>query len=291
MHKYQFEVFTSPCEVIIYDTPKTKADTYASSILKSAKHLEQKYNFFDERSYLSSLNSRKESTLDLQTKEVLKEARELCRLTDGVFDISVGTLKKNFHEELKHFVGIENWEIKKDKLIFTNPHTKLDLGGVIKEYAVDRAALYLRKSKVSSALINFGGDLYALGTKPDGSTFEALETYKMSHIDNYIGCPMVIGRHKDMTYNAFNTALKTIRTKFEGDSYPYYRIPTMMFPMMAEFMNFGKPVCSELSIFSLELAGMSNIDRHWGYTPENLLSTMRRLDEIEIVHDAVWEGV
>ena len=171
MHKYQFEVFTSPCEVILYDIAKPKADTLASSILKTSKHLEQKYNFYDKHSYLSALNSRKEHHLDLQTKEVLKETRELYKLTDGVFDISVGTLKKNFHEDLKQFVGIEHWEIKKDKLVFDNPHTQLDLGGVIKEYAVDRAAMFLRKSKVKSALINFGGDLYALGAKPDGQAF------------------------------------------------------------------------------------------------------------------------
>ena len=168
MHKYKFEVFTSPCEVTIYDIPKAKADTLASSILKTSKHLQLKYNFYDNRSYLSALNERRESALDLQTKEILKESRELHKLTDGVFDISVGTLKKNLHED---YVGVNHWEIKKDKLVFDNPYTALDLGGVVKEYAVDRAAQFLRKSKVKSALINFGGDLYALGSKPDGSPF------------------------------------------------------------------------------------------------------------------------
>lgn len=171
MHKYQFEVFTSPCEVTLYDISKQKADTLASQILKNSKHLELKYTFFNSTSYLSKLNNREEQVLDFETKDILTQTRTLYDMTNGVFDISVGTIK-NLHEDLlKQFVGIKNWEIKKDKLVFSNPYTKLDLGGVIKEYAVDKAVQLLKKSKISSALINFGGDLYALGNKPDGSPF------------------------------------------------------------------------------------------------------------------------
>ncbi|HEX4932148.1 MAG TPA: FAD:protein FMN transferase, partial [Gemmatimonadaceae bacterium] len=45
---------------------------------------------------------------------------------------------------------------------------QLDLGGIAKGYGVDRAAAILRDWGVRHALVNVGGDLYAIGTAPDG---------------------------------------------------------------------------------------------------------------------------
>ena len=45
---------------------------------------------------------------------------------------------------------------------------ELDLGGVGKEYAVDRAAGVLREAGVSSALVEFAGDVRTVGRRGDG---------------------------------------------------------------------------------------------------------------------------
>ena len=45
---------------------------------------------------------------------------------------------------------------------------RLDLGSIAKGYGVDRAALALRRSGIEHAIVVAGGDLYALGTAPDG---------------------------------------------------------------------------------------------------------------------------
>ena len=44
----------------------------------------------------------------------------------------------------------------------------LDLGGVAKGYAMDEAVKALREAGIQHALINAGGSVYALGTRPDG---------------------------------------------------------------------------------------------------------------------------
>jgi thiamine biosynthesis lipoprotein len=48
----------------------------------------------------------------------------------------------------------------------------LDLGGLAKEYAVDRACEILRASGVKNALLNFAGDVAAVGPKGDGSPWQ-----------------------------------------------------------------------------------------------------------------------
>ena len=51
---------------------------------------------------------------------------------------------------------------------FTDPEIALDLGGIGKGYAVDRAVAALRSWGIERALVNAGGDLYALGGSEDG---------------------------------------------------------------------------------------------------------------------------
>ena len=166
---YKFECFTSPCEVQLYCDDKHQSDNCAKDILKESKKLEKKYNYFDSDSYLFQLNDRKTNILDTETKSVLSRAKQYYKKTNKIFDITIITSKNN--SELSKFVGCEHFEIKKDKLYFNNDFTKIDLGGFIKEYSVDKAVSIIKKYKIKSALINFGGDLFAIGKKPNKEKF------------------------------------------------------------------------------------------------------------------------
>jgi thiamine biosynthesis lipoprotein len=46
------------------------------------------------------------------------------------------------------------------------PGMELDLAGIAKGYAVDRCAMILRSYGVTSALVNLGGNMYAIGAPP-----------------------------------------------------------------------------------------------------------------------------
>ncbi len=54
-------------------------------------------------------------------------------------------------------------------LVYHDPDVSIDLGAIAKGYAVDRAAGVLRDSGIRAALVNVGGDLYAIGSSADGS--------------------------------------------------------------------------------------------------------------------------
>lgn len=173
---------TTPCELLIYASSKEHARSVAKEVLIQTKELEKKYNYFDPDSLVSKINSRQIQTLDAQSKDLLSRAKTFYELTGSVFDITLATIKPLYKlhslhelekqkERLLPYVGCEHFSIKKNKIFFDNPHTKIDLGGMVKEYAVDRAAALLKKRKITSALVNFGGDIYALGLKPDGKPF------------------------------------------------------------------------------------------------------------------------
>ena len=173
---------TSPCEVHIFSDNPNRSRQIASKILETSKALERKYNFYNPNSFLSQINQRKIDKLDMQTKNLLSRAKLFYSRTDGIFDITMGTLTQSrklksiieIEDEVARllpFVGVEHFKIKKSKIIFDNPHTLMDLGGFVKEFAVESAIKILRKEKITSALINFGGDIYALGAKPNGELF------------------------------------------------------------------------------------------------------------------------
>jgi len=223
---------TSPCEVHIYAKEKSQADHIAKKILRMAKELEKKYNFYDSNSYLSALNQRKTDTLDAQTKDLLSRAKLFYNKTNGIFDITMGTLTQSrklptlaeIEEEMQRlepFVGVEHFKIKRNRVVFDNPHTLIDLGGFVKEYAVDLAVKILKKEKIASALINFGGDIYALGSKPNGEPF----TIGIKNPKN----PQTYIESFKLTNQALTTSASYERNhKVEGKSYSHIITQTAM---------------------------------------------------------------
>jgi thiamine biosynthesis lipoprotein len=180
---YKFECFTSPCEVQLFCNDRQKANNCAKEILEETKRLELKYNYFNSNSLISKINNRTINILDNETKNILTKAKQYYKLTNGIFDITIATIKDLYQDnnnlkdiaskkiKLLPYIGCEHYNIKKNKIYFDNIYTKIDLGGFVKEYSVDKAILIIKKYHIKSALVNFGGDIYALGKKPDNSKF------------------------------------------------------------------------------------------------------------------------
>ena len=194
---------STECEIQIYlDTiSKIKADKCASDILQCVKKLESKYNYFDSSSLLSDINSRKIETIDTQTKDILSRAKKYYTLTNQIFDITTATIKDIYKltsldqmekekKRLSQYIGCEHFKISKNKIYFDNIFTKIDFGGFVKEYAVDCAVNILKKYKIKSALINFGGDIYALGLKPNNEKFTVAIKNPLNTDENILHIPI-----------------------------------------------------------------------------------------------------
>ena len=184
-YQFTFSAMTTACECQLFTESLEKAQSIALKIKHNTLRLEKKYNFFNLQSLLSTqINNRQFSSVDIdaETLKVLTQVKVLEQLTDHYFDITVGTIKhcdqfEKLHEidqcraDLRQYMGPDSWWLTDGKLYFANDFCKLDLGGVIKEIAVDQAISLCKAQRLKSALINFGGDLYALGRKPDGQKF------------------------------------------------------------------------------------------------------------------------
>jgi len=204
-HNFEFLAMTTPCKVQIYKESKAKALHCFEEIKKNTLYLEKKYNFYDKTSFLSKkINHRNTNRIkvDTQTATILEQIRTLSQKVNNHFDITIGTLKECYTyqniddvnhsiEKLQGKYGIDSWDIQGRILTFKYDETKIDLGGVIKEYAVDEAVKIVKKHGILSAIINFGGDIFCVGKKDINSLFS-------------IG----IKNPKDKTHNLFSVNLE-----------------------------------------------------------------------------------
>ena len=180
IYTHHFMAMTVPCEVTLI---APNAAQIALDIETNTKRLEEKFNFYAKTSMLTTVINKRSSkriSIDNETKNILTKVREYSALTQGIFDITVGTVKtllqnssltrEQIYQDATPYMGLAAWEIEDNTLILDYPMTQLDLGGVIKEVAVDQA-LAIAEHACSGVLINFGGDIRVSGCKPDGSEF------------------------------------------------------------------------------------------------------------------------
>jgi len=143
---------------------------------------------YKENSEVSILNREGENHLSAETLQVIREAINFSEITGGAFDITCRPLinlwKKAKKEkvipspqEIKEALSLVGYEKIKilpegDVVRFKQKGMQIDLGGIAKGYAVDRAIETLRKNGIRRALVNAGGDLYALGNGPGGEKWK-----------------------------------------------------------------------------------------------------------------------
>ena len=123
------------------------------------------------------------------TEEVivlLEQALHYSEISNGAFDITVGRLidlwgfgtgtnqvpSEMELDEALGSVGYQGLEIDADANRVRIPSgTVIDLGGIAKGYAVDRARKVLEAKGIKSGMIYAGGDITTIGAKPDGSAW------------------------------------------------------------------------------------------------------------------------
>ena len=117
--------------------------------------------------------------------EVIERAIFFAELSDGAFDPTIGPLVSLWgiggdtphlpsQGEIDAILPLVNWrDIEIDKntatVFLKRPGMALDLGGVAKGYAADKAEEIVKKARLRRALIDLGGNIVVYGEKPDGS--------------------------------------------------------------------------------------------------------------------------
>lgn len=168
-------------------TSDIKARKAIDAAFAEIARVEKLFSIHKKDSEISRINSLKKGQrikINDEAYEVIDRALGLCRITGGAFDITVGPLVKLWEkanergslpsdEEIEAAlgpVGPQNISLRKsDKTIgFMKDGVELDLGGVAKGYASDRAMIILKNMGIKNAIVNSGGDMHCIGSRSRG---------------------------------------------------------------------------------------------------------------------------
>jgi len=187
-------------------------------------------------------------TVDERTLEVIKAGLSFGRLSNGMFDITIGRVSRlwNFgieqnvqgtvpaSSELFEAIGTVDYRqviISGDTVQLGNPDAWIDLGAIAKGYIGDKVAGLLKERGVSGALINLGGDVVALGNRHDGTPWRVALRDPGGSTDEWLGVVEAA--------NVSVIASGTYERRFELDGVIYHHIidPKTGMPVKSDIVS------------------------------------------------------
>jgi len=195
---HRFTAMNSPCEIQFDSDSRRLARIFGAKAEAEAARIEAKYSRYQPDSLLSKINRSNGSPVlvDEETMGLLHYADTCHKLSDGLFDVTSGVLRRIWRfdgsgtipsdaeiEALLPLIGWDKVKLGADSVTL-EPGMEIDFGGIGKEYAVDRVLLALAADTKVPLLVNFGGDLRVsapLGSgKPWRISIEAAEAGRRS---------------------------------------------------------------------------------------------------------------
>ena len=190
-----------PVTIQVVASSEEKAQEAIAAAFAAITQANNLFSSYVPQSEVSRLNRSggRQCHVSSQTAALLARSVEISELTGGAFDITAGPLIKLWKKPIKaaelyrelsgtevkapeptlpakeeldaarKLVGCKRLTLGPNSAKLETPGMAVDLGGIAKGYAVDKAIEALKAKGIRHALVDAGGDGYALGTRPDGS--------------------------------------------------------------------------------------------------------------------------
>lgn len=169
----RFAAMASPCEILIESGDRELATRLTRTAADEAWRIEDKFSRYIPDNIVGQINTANGRPIEVddETASLLDFAATLYDLSDGRFDITSGVLREVWTfdggdripdpEAVDNVLQRVGWRRLswRRPVLALQPGMQIDLGGIGKEYAVDRVAGMLSEATACSVVVNFGGDL------------------------------------------------------------------------------------------------------------------------------------
>ena len=176
-------------EISVVTEDEKWADECIDAAIEEISRIEQLLTTFKESSQTNEVNANagiRPVKVDTEVFDLVKRSLKISQLTQGAFDITYGSINKQFWnfdtsmttlpdvELAKQSVRLINYRKvqlnEKDCTVFLKDKgMRIGFGGIGKGYAADKAKNVLRQKGVKSGVVNAAGDLITWGMQPDGN--------------------------------------------------------------------------------------------------------------------------
>lgn len=175
-------------EVYAMDTVMTleaygqNADAALDEAVAEIERLDALWSIASSDGEIAQLNAEKQITASADTLALLTRAKEISAATSGLFSTTIAPLMEAWgftsgdyrvpdEAELSALLAhVDDEEIAiSDSTVTIPADAKVDLGGIAKGFTSARVMEIFRENGVENGILSLGGNVQALGTKPDGS--------------------------------------------------------------------------------------------------------------------------
>lgn len=175
-------------EVYAMDTVMTleaygqNADAALDEAVAEIERLDALWSIASSDGEIARLNAEKQITASADTLALLTRAKEISAATDGLFSTTIAPLMEAWgftsgdyrvpdEAELSALLAhVDDEEIAiSDSTVTIPADAKVDLGGIAKGFTSARVMEIFRENGIKNGILSLGGNVQALGTKPDGS--------------------------------------------------------------------------------------------------------------------------
>ena len=215
---YSFEYFDTISTITGYTEDQATFDAIANEAIDMLGEYHKLYDIYgryDGMENLCTINDLVDSqhrtvVVDRRIIDLLLYAREMYDKTDGMVNVAMGSVLKLWHdyrstgiddeenavlppqmqlEQAAKHTDITKMVIDEENgtVTLTDPQMRLDVGAIAKGYTVERIAQWLESQGVNGFVLNVGGNVRAVGSKPDGTPWtiglEHPDTEKTEYLD------------------------------------------------------------------------------------------------------------
>jgi thiamine biosynthesis lipoprotein len=184
LHKLVFQAMNTICRVSFRAADPAAARDFQSEVLRWIAWFEARYSRFIPDSLISRINANAGHQwveVDPETEALFDLCREMIFFTRGVFDPTALPLIRLWNwkanppvmpdaaaiAEAQALVGWRHVQRRKGAIFLPQPGMCLDLGGIGKEYAVDRVITLALRRGIEHVLVDFGQDVRVHGEPPE----------------------------------------------------------------------------------------------------------------------------
>jgi thiamine biosynthesis lipoprotein len=186
VHRQRFAMWTV-VDIVAYHPSQSAAEAAVTKALDEIERLDEVLSNYEADSDVSKLvrdGRHKSVPVDASLFEIIQKSNDLSRRSGGKFDATIGPLlkvwknakekqRKPTAEEIaaaRQCVGYEKIEMSPpNRILIRSDCVEIDLGGIGKGYAVERAMNILKAAGIQNAVINAGSSAIAAIGSPPGS--------------------------------------------------------------------------------------------------------------------------
>lgn len=256
LHQGQFQAMASPCQILIEAPQGFDPSSLFQQVQQEAIRIEHKFSRYRSDNLMHRINQHQLCELDDETLSLMNFAQQCYELSDGLFDVTSGVLRQvwNFktlkslptQAQVNALLPHIGWNkvMRNGRQLKLPEGMEIDLGGIGKEYAVDRCWQILHEQCPWPFLLNFGGDLRVSGPRKGNQSWR-------TGVENPDGQqPTAVLEIKSGAITTSGTAMQHV--EFNGTRYGHILNPLTGWPVERPPLSItvAAPTCIEAGLLS-----------------------------------------